>query len=60
MAAEPWHRAEISGPTKASVITKPEVVLALIKRAKRPILVVGHEAVETDLASASPRVPIFQ
>jgi len=54
MAAEPWHRAEISGPTKASVITKPEVVLALIKRAKRPILVVGHEAVETDLGRKKP------
>ena len=49
MATEPWQRAEIAGPIKASVITKPEVVVALVKRAKRPILVVGHEAAEMDM-----------
>jgi len=49
MAAEPWQTAEIPGPTKALVITKPEVVVAMVKKAKRPILVVGHEAVESDL-----------
>lgn len=49
MAAEPWQRAEIPGPTKALVITKPEVVVAMIKRAKRPILIVGHEAKDIDL-----------
>ena len=54
MAAEPWHRAEISGPTKALAITKPKVVLTLIKRAERPILVVGHEAAETDLGGKKP------
>jgi acetyl-CoA decarbonylase/synthase complex subunit epsilon len=54
MAAEPWHRAEIPGPTKASVIIKPEVVLALLKRAERPILVVGHEAAKTDLGGKKP------
>jgi len=45
--AEPWQKAEIAGPTKALVITKPEVVVAMIKRAKRPILVVGHLATKT-------------
>jgi len=49
MTAEPWQTAEIPGPTKALVITKPEVVVAMAKRAKRPILIVGHEAVEADL-----------
>jgi len=44
MTAEPWQQAEIPGPKKALVITKPEVVVAMLKRAKRPILVVGHEA----------------
>lgn len=44
--AEPWQTAEVSGPKKASVITKPEVVVAMIKKAKHPILVVGHEAAE--------------
>lgn len=49
--AEPWQTAEIPGPKKALVITKPEVVAAMIKRAKRPILVVGHKAAEVDLGS---------
>jgi len=49
MTAEPWQTAEIPGPTKALIITKPEVVVAMVKKAKRPILIVGHEAVESDL-----------
>lgn len=48
MAAEPWQTAEIPGPKKALVITKPEVVAAMIKRAKHPVLVVGHKAAETN------------
>jgi acetyl-CoA decarbonylase/synthase complex subunit epsilon len=46
--AEPWQTAEIPGPKKALVITKPEVVAAMVKRAKHPILVVGHKASEID------------
>jgi acetyl-CoA decarbonylase/synthase complex subunit epsilon len=49
VAAEPWQTAEVSGPKKAFVITKPEVVVAMIKKAKHPILVVGHKAAEIDL-----------
>lgn len=37
-----WLRAEMGGTTRASVISKPEVVVALIKRAKRPLLIIGH------------------
>jgi acetyl-CoA decarbonylase/synthase complex subunit epsilon len=44
--AEPWQKAEIAGPKKALLILKPEVVVALMKRAKRPILIVGHQAIE--------------
>lgn len=44
--AEPWQTAEIAGPKKALLILKPEVVVAMVKRAKRPILVVGHQATE--------------
>ncbi|UCE29889.1 MAG: CO dehydrogenase/acetyl-CoA synthase complex subunit epsilon [Candidatus Bathyarchaeota archaeon] len=44
--AEPWQKAEIAGPKKALLILKPEVVVAMVKRAKRPILVVGHQAAE--------------
>ena len=49
--AEPWQTAEIAGPKKALVIMKPEVAVAMIKRAKRPILVVGHLATKTDSES---------
>ena len=44
--AEPWQKAEIAGPKKALLILKPEVVAAMVKRAKRPLLVVGHLAPE--------------
>jgi len=44
--AESWQRAEIPGPKKALLILKPEVVVAMVKRAKRPILIVGHLAAE--------------
>jgi acetyl-CoA decarbonylase/synthase complex subunit epsilon len=44
--AEPWQTAEIAGPKKALLIMKPEVVVVMIKRAKRPVLVVGHLATE--------------
>ena len=42
-----WLRAEMGGTTRASVISKPEVVLALIKRAKRPVIIIGHEVTAT-------------
>lgn len=44
--AEPWQKAEIAGPKKALLILKPEVVVAMVKRAKHPILIVGHHAAE--------------
>jgi len=44
--AEPWQKAEIAGPKKALLILKPEVVVAMVKRATRPILIVGHHAAE--------------
>ncbi len=46
--AEPWQKAEIAGPQKALLILKPDVVSALLKRAKRPILVVGHHVLGED------------
>ncbi len=49
MSCEPWQCAEGSATKKAMAITKPEVAVSLIKRAVRPILVVGSEAVTRDL-----------
>ena len=47
MAAKtiPGQTAEIAGPKRAFLIQKPEVAVAMIKRAKRALLVVGSEAV---------------
>jgi anaerobic carbon-monoxide dehydrogenase, CODH/ACS complex subunit epsilon len=46
---EPWQIAEIPGPKKAMVIARPDVVDAMIKRSKRPVLIVGHLAAEIPL-----------
>jgi acetyl-CoA decarbonylase/synthase complex subunit epsilon len=46
MSCEPWQCAEIAATKKANPITKPEVVVAMMKRAARPILVVGSNATE--------------
>jgi acetyl-CoA decarbonylase/synthase complex subunit epsilon len=43
-----WMTARLR-TKKASIITKSEVADAIIKRAKRPILIVGHIAAEIDL-----------
>ena len=46
---EPWQIAEVAGPKKAMVIAKPEVAVAMIKKAAHPILVIGHYAAERNL-----------
>lgn len=52
--AEPWQVAEIAGPRKAMIITNPDVVVALIKKAKRPIIVAGHRVVTGEFPSSEP------
>jgi acetyl-CoA decarbonylase/synthase complex subunit epsilon len=46
MSCEPWQCAEVAATKKANPITKPEVAVALMKRAARPLLVVGSNATE--------------
>jgi acetyl-CoA decarbonylase/synthase complex subunit epsilon len=41
----PGQTAEIAGPKKAFLIQKPEVAVSMIKRAKRPLFVIGSEGV---------------
>jgi acetyl-CoA decarbonylase/synthase complex subunit epsilon len=48
--AESWQRAEVGGPKKALLITKPAVVVTMIKKAKHPIFIVGHEVVGETLS----------
>jgi acetyl-CoA decarbonylase/synthase complex subunit epsilon len=49
MNVEPWQRAEMPGPKRSLVFAKPEVVVTMVKTAKRPILIVGHETLENGL-----------
>jgi acetyl-CoA decarbonylase/synthase complex subunit epsilon len=46
---ESWQTAEIPGPKKASLIIKPDIADAMIRRAKRPIMIVGHGAIEYEV-----------
>ena len=46
---ESWQTAEIPGPKKASLIIKPDIADAIIMRAKRPIMIVGHGIIEYEV-----------
>ena len=48
MSAKPilGQTAEIAGPKKAFIIPKPEVAASMIRRAKRPLLIVGSNSRE--------------
>jgi acetyl-CoA decarbonylase/synthase complex subunit epsilon len=46
MSCEPWQCAEIASTKKANPITKPEIAVAIIKKAQRPLLIVGSNATE--------------
>lgn len=54
LRAEPWQKGEIAGPTRAFTITKPAAVAGLLSKAKRPILVIGHQAGELQLVDSKP------
>ncbi len=44
----PGQTAEIAGPKKAFVFPKPEVAASMIKRAKRPLFVIGSDGVRIE------------
>jgi acetyl-CoA decarbonylase/synthase complex subunit epsilon len=46
MSCEPWQCAEIAATKKANPIQKPQIAVAMIKKAARPILIVGSNATE--------------
>ena len=46
MSCEPWQCAEIATSKKANPIQKPEIAVAMIKKASHPILIVGSNATE--------------
>lgn len=43
---EPWATAEIPGPKKASILSRPESLVAILKRANRRLLVAGSKALD--------------
>jgi acetyl-CoA decarbonylase/synthase complex subunit epsilon len=49
MSCEPWQCAEVAATKKATPITKSEVAVAIIKRAARPLLIVGSNATERSM-----------
>jgi len=69
MSCEPWQCAEIASTKKANPIQKPEIAVAMIKKAQRPLLIAGSNLTERfmegrpaiefiiDLANAS-KVPV--
>lgn len=46
MSCDPWQCAEVAATKKANPIPKPEVAVALIKKATRPLLVVGSNVTQ--------------
>ena len=44
-----WQTAEIPGPKKASLIVKPDIADAMIRRAKRPVMIVGQGILEYEV-----------
>ncbi len=42
MSVEPWQKAEIAGPIKAVPIKDPKALATIIKKYKKPIIIVGH------------------
>jgi acetyl-CoA decarbonylase/synthase complex subunit epsilon len=43
---EAWKIANVPGPERAVVIADPARIVTMIREAKRPLLVVGHQAIE--------------
>ena len=46
MSCEPWQCAEVAATKKANPIQKPEIPVAMIKKAAHPILIIGSNATE--------------
>lgn len=53
MSCEPWQCAEIASTKKANPIQKPEIAVAMIKKAARPLLIVGSRVVTQSIGGKS-------
>ncbi len=52
---EPWLIYEVPGSSQATVVTKPAVIAALLKKAAHPLIVVAHYA---DVPANVPGSPV--
>jgi CO dehydrogenase/acetyl-CoA synthase complex epsilon subunit len=50
----PWQRYEVPGSSQSTVVTKPAVIAALLKKAAHPLIVVAHEADFSEKPAANP------
>ena len=48
-SADPWQTAEVGGPKKAAVITKPAMAKAVIGRARSPVLLLGNQSASAEI-----------
>ena len=50
-SADSWQTAEVGGPKKAAIITKPAMAKAVIGRARSPVLLLGNGAASVELGN---------
>lgn len=48
-----WQTAEIGGTRQAVVIQKPETADAILQKATRPLIIIGHQAIMTEAGDHS-------
>ena len=51
MSTTPWQTAEIPGTKRGLPILRSENLVSLLTRSKKPLLIIGHRAVEIDLGN---------
>jgi acetyl-CoA decarbonylase/synthase complex subunit epsilon len=54
MSAEPWQRAMMGGTKRAKLLSSTDDALSVLKRAKRPLFVVGHKSLEGEEEKEKP------
>jgi acetyl-CoA decarbonylase/synthase complex subunit epsilon len=54
MSAEPWQRAMMGGTKRAKLLSSTDDALSVLKKAKRPLFVVGHKSLEGEEEKEKP------
>jgi len=56
---QPWDKTHINGPVSGTVVDKPAVLGKLIKKAKRPLLIVGGYEYDTDVGNGKKYIDLL-